>query len=130
MVTEATHRALNGGKADILPITSNPLDFLNNYVTFAGTQNSLPGVSVTPSGLAGQTSTQTTQAGTSQAGQNGNYSFNISGNLTMTVNGDKGKIGTVDLTKSLMDDADFKRMLAYEIARAMKEVNARGGIGQ
>lgn len=130
VVTEATHRALNGGKADILPITSNPLDFLNNYVTFAGTQNSLPGVSVTPSGLAGQTSTQTTQAGTSQAGQNGSYSFNISGNLTMTVNGDKGKIGTVDLTKSLMDDADFKRMLAYEIAKAMKEVNARGSVNQ
>jgi hypothetical protein len=130
VVTEATHRALNGGGADLLAPVLNPLGLLNNAITFTGTQNSLPWASVTPSGVAGQTGGQASQTGTGQAGQTGNYNFNISGNLTMTVNGDNGKIGTVDLTKSLMEDADFKRMLAYEIAKAMKEVDARGGIGQ
>lgn len=129
-VTEASYRARNGGRSERSMPVANPLGYLNNSVVFAGTQNSLPGASVSPTGNGGQTGAQVSQTAGGQTGQNGNYNFNISGNLTMTVNGDNGKIGTVDLTKSLMEDADFKRMLAYEIARAMKEVNARGGIGQ
>ena len=112
-----------------MPI-ANPLGYQNNSVVFAGTQNSLPGASVSPTGNGGQTGAQASQTTVGQTGQNGNYNFNISGNLTMTVNGDNGKIGTVDLTKSLMEDADFKRMLAYEIAKAMSEVNARGSVNQ
>ena len=129
-VTEASYRARNGGRSERSMPVANPLGYLNNSVVFAGTQNSLPGASVSPTGNGGQTGAQVSQTAGGQTGQNGNYNFNISGNLTMTVNGDNGKIGTVDLTKSLMEDADFKRMLAYEIARAMKEVNARGGIDQ
>lgn len=129
-VTEASYRARNGGRSERLMPIANPLGYQNNSVVFAGTQNSLPGASVSPTGNGGQTGAQTSQTTGGQTGQNGNYNFNISGNLTMTVNGDNGKIGTVDLTKSLMEDADFKRMLAYEIAKAMSEVNARGSVNQ
>lgn len=130
VVREASHRAMNGGTPGYMNPIVNPLGHLNGSVVFAGTQNSLPGVSVAPNGGGGQTGTQTSQTAGGQAGQNSSFNFNISGNLTMTVNGDNGRIGTVDLTKSLMEDADFKRMLAYEIAKAMREVEARGGTNQ
>lgn len=129
-VTEASYRARNGGRPERLMPVANSLEYPNNFVVFAGTQNSLPGASVSPTGNGGQTGAQASQTTGGQTGQNGSYNFNISGNLTMTVNGDNGKIGTVDLTKSLMEDADFKRMLAYEIAKAMSEVNARGSVNQ
>ena len=129
-VTEASYRARNGGRPERLMPVANSLEYPNNFVVFAGTQNSLPGASVSPTGNGGQTGAQASQTTGGKTGQNGSYNFNISGNLTMTVNGDNGKIGTVDLTKSLMEDADFKRMLAYEIAKAMSEVNARGSVNQ
>lgn len=115
------------GASDLLAPITNPTGTLNNSVKFSSTQNSLPGVSVMATGGGMQAAAQGGQ-NTGGNGQTGNYSFNISGNLTMTVNGDNGKIGTVDLTKTLMDDSDFKRMLAYEIAKAMKEVDSRASI--
>ena len=42
----------------------------------------------------------------------------------MTVTGDKGKIGTADLVDKLMNDTDFKRMFAYELAKAKAEIDS------
>ena len=123
-VTEASHRALNGGRPDyVLPIV-NSNGFLNNSVTFSGTQNSLPGASVAPTGGGAQTGTQGSQTGGAESRQVGPYDFNISGNLTMTVTGDNGKIGTEEIIKRLLNDTDFKRMLAHEIAISKAQIES------
>ena len=92
---------------------------------FSGTENSVPGVTVTPTGGAAQSqSQQATQTGNGAAASSP-YNLNISGSLTMTVNGDKGNMGTVDIVKLIQNDADFRRMLAAEIAKAMEEIESR-----
>lgn len=123
-VTEASHRALNGGRPNYMLPTISSNGFLNNSVTFSGTQNSLPGASVAPTGGGAQTGTQGNKTGVAESRQVGPYDFNISGNLTMTVTGDNGKIGTEEIIKKLMNDTDFKRMLAHEIAIAKSEIES------
>lgn len=124
-ITEATYRSRNGGRQPVLEPLANPLGMLNNQVVFSGNENSIPGASVTPWGSSVQTQSQQT----AQTGNGGTtsspYNLNISGSLTMTVNGDKGNMGTVDIVKLIQNDADFRRMLAAEIAKAMKEIDSR-----
>lgn len=124
-IREATHRALNGGRNPIFEPIERLAAMFGAPVMFSGTENSVPGVTVTPTGGAIQPqSQQATQTGNG-ATTSSPYNLNISGNLTMTVNGDRGNIGTVDIVKMIQQDADFRRMLAIEIAKAMEEVDSR-----
>ena len=114
----------NGASTDIMSPINNPLGALNNRVVFSGTENSLPGATVMSSGAGTQATAQGGQNTGGRNTQTGSYNFNISGNLTMTVTGDKGKIGTADLVDKLMNDTDFKRMFAYELAKAKAEIDS------
>jgi len=128
LVTEANYLSSHGGHREVMaPIVGGEL--MNNRVTISGNDNSMPTATVAPTKSEAQTAQQTATE-QQQTTQSGNYNFNVSGTLTMNVNGDNGRIGSVDVMKMLQDDPDFKRMLAYEIAKAMKEVDARGGGSQ
>ena len=124
LVAEASYRSSHDGHREVIaPIVGG--EMTNNRVTISGNDNSMPTATVAPTKSEAQTAQQTATE-QQQTTQSGSYNFNVSGTLTMNVNGDNGRIGSIDITKMLQDDPDFKRMLAYEIAKAMKEVDARG----
>ena len=95
-------------------------------VNFVGTQQSIPGVTVTP------TTNGQTQAAVKgqQGGTNGTYSYNLnlSGNLTMDINGDNGKIGTADVMKLLENNPNFAREVAKAISESLTKMYGAGMI--
>ena len=124
VTAEATYRANHAGRREaIAPIVAG--DLMNNRVVISGNENSLPTATVAATKTESQPTTQA-QTEQQQSSQEGSYNLNVSGTLTMNVNGDNGRIGTIDLSKMLRDDDGFRRMLAHEIAKAMKELDARG----
>ena len=93
---------------------------------FAVNQQSVPSVQVAPT-TNGQT--QSTTNG-QQGSTNGTYSYNLnlSGNLTMDINGDNGKIGKADIMKLLENDPGFAREVAKAISEAIGKMSSAGMI--
>ena len=95
-------------------------------VSFVGNQQSVPGVHVTaPANGQSQGTTQGQQGGT-----NGTYSYNLNltGNLTMDINGDNGKIGTADIMKLLENNPNFAREVAKAISESLTKMHGAGMI--
>ena len=90
-----------------------------NRVTFAENQQTMPSAQVAP----------TTQAQGGQRAaqeQSFNYTFNLTGNLTMDVNGDNGKIGKIDLLKKLQDSHTLELEISKIISETSKELIRKG----
>ena len=92
---------------------------------FSVSPQSVPGATVAPDGNKVQT-TAGQQPETKQNGNNGPYTINLTGTLTMNVNGDNGKIGTADIMKMLDQNSDFKRELAKALADAYVKMDGSG----
>ena len=88
-----------------------------------GTSTSVPSMTVAPPRQEVQTSTKT---GTDTKETTMSYNLNLSGTLTMNVNGDNGKIGSVDLMKMIENDAGLRRELAKAIEDAIAKMNSNG----
>jgi hypothetical protein len=95
-------------------------------VKFSENQQSLPWVQVAP--------TTNGQPQSTLQGQNGstngtyNYNLNLSGNLTMDINGDNGKIGTADIMKLLENNPNFAREVAKAISESLTSMHGAGMI--
>lgn len=82
---------------------------------------------------AGQVSVTTNEASINtqangNAGQTEPYKFDFSGTLTMNINGDNGRIGTVDVLNWMKNDSGFRREMAKAMAETMAEMKAAGQI--
>ena len=87
-----------------------------------GTNTSIPSASVNPAENKAQTTTSGQQTVTGQNKGNESQTLNITGTLTMNVNGDNGKVGAVDL----INNPDFMRELAKAIADAYAKMGNSG----
>jgi len=97
-----------------------------NGVKFSENQQSLPQAQVAPT-----TNGQSQPASQGQNGStNGTYSYNLnlSGNLTMDISGDNGKIGTADIMKLLENNSNFTREVAKAISESLAKMYANGMI--
>jgi hypothetical protein len=79
--------------------------------------------------------TPTTQEATTNTSNKGRrnqkqepYKFDLSGTLTMNINGDNGRIGTVDILNWLKTDGGFRREMAKALAETMAEMESGGQI--
>ncbi len=97
-------------------------------VSFAGNEQSIPGAQV--ASTKGGSTTNGAQAQQGGSGGNPNtaytYNLNLSGNLTMDINGDNGKIGTADIMKLIQNNPSFARELAKAMAESLAKINAAG----
>jgi hypothetical protein len=97
-------------------------------VSFASNEQSIPGAQV--ASTKGGNTTSGAQAQQGGSGDNPNraytYNLNLSGNLTMDINGDNGKIGTADIMKLIQDNPSFARELAKAMAESLAKINAAG----
>lgn len=97
----------------------------NTPVLFMVNPQSVPHEEVSPANTHAQ-NTQQTQTGAAQ-GQDFNYTLNLTGNLTMDINGDNGKIGTVDL-KEMLEKNHFELELSKAILETITRMNRAGMI--
>ena len=92
-------------------------------VEIKGTDTSVPSMTVAPP-------RQDTQTGAKQnvgpTEGTMSYNINLSGTLTMNVNGDNGKIGTLDIMQMLQKDEGLRRELAKAIEESIAKMNANG----
>jgi hypothetical protein len=149
VVLEASHFSMRGGNdTTMAPIADNgqiiratatavgaaPVSpFMQPLVTtgagsltgveIKGTNTSVPSMTVAPPRQEVQTSTK---AGTDTKETTMSYNLNLSGTLTMNVNGDNGKIGSVDLMKMIENDAGLRRELAKAIEDAIAKMGSNG----
>lgn len=135
-IARATATITNGGEmtdllaqyiedlADSLGIEIEPVTQEGQGGTvITGNDNSIP--SVTVQGTNPQT--YTAQNGTEVTGTRTiDYNLNLSGVLTMNVNGDNGRIGTIDLMKMLQKDDGLKRELSKVLSDAVKRIKEIG----
>lgn len=91
--------------------------------TFGTAENSIPGAYVLANTSQNNGNQSTIQQETTT---NGNYNLNLSGVLTMNINGDNGNIGTVDLMKMFEKDEGFKREITKIIMDAASRMSASG----
>ena len=76
------------------------------------------------------TSTETRAATTNTGrgkGTDNSYDLNLSGTITMNINGDNGRIGTTDLLKMLQNDEHFKREVAKILYEAVQKMEKSSG---
>lgn len=149
VVLEASHFSMRGGNdTTMAPIADNgqiiratatavgaaPVSpFMQPLVTtgagsltgveIKGTSTSVPSMTVAPPRQEAQTSPKT---GTDTKETTMSYNLNLSGTLTMNVNGDNGKIGSVDLMKMIENDAGLRRELAKAIEDAIAKMGSNG----
>lgn len=98
----------------------------NSNVNIFGNQQSVPGTYVTPT--TGRQATGTTQTQPERTNGGYSYSLNLTGNLTMDINGDNGKIGTADLMKMIENDSNFKQELSKAISDTLTKMVEAGMI--
>ena len=94
-------------------------------VKIEASPESIPGATVSPDGNKTQ-ATIGQQAEARQNGGNEPYTLNITGTLTMNVNGDNGKIGTVDIMKMLENNSTFRQELAKALADTYAKMDKSG----
>ena len=87
---------------------------------------SIPKTTVVPVGNTMQATLTDQKAEVRQNGNNEPYALNITGTLTMNVNGDNGKIGTVDIMKMLENNSTFRQELAKALADAYAKMDKSG----
>lgn len=109
--------------APVAPITANG----QTITEIKASETSIPGVTVAPTGNKIQATSPDLQGtGARQNGNNGPYTLNITGTLTMNVNGDNGKIGTVDIIKMLENNQSFRQELAKAFADTYAKMDKSG----
>lgn len=135
----------NGGETGTTPATSTGTEVLSRQgtdrisspyvlvypispqgVKFSENQQSLPQAQVLPTTNGQPQSTSQGQNGST----NGTYSYNLnlSGNLTMDISGDNGKIGTADIMKLLENNPNFAREVAKAISESLTSMHGAGMI--
>jgi len=135
----------NGGETGTTPATSTGTEVLTTQgtdrisspyvlvypispqgVKFSENQQSLPQAQVLPTTNGQPQSTSQGQNGST----NGTYSYNLnlSGNLTMDISGDNGKIGTADIMKLLENNPNFAREVAKAISESLTSMHGAGMI--
>ena len=96
-------------------------------VVIKGTEQSIPGAQVTvPVGNNMQANLTEQRTETRQNGAGETNAITVSGTLTMNVNGDNGKIGTVDLIKMLENNTTFRQELAKALAETYAKMKKSG----
>ncbi len=92
----------------------------NNGFNITVSRESIPGQEVSAPANENTTERRTNAGG-------GEYTINLTGNLQMNVNGDKGKIGTIEFAKMLENNQGFMRELANMLSGAIEEIERRNG---
>ena len=89
---------------------------------------SIPAMVVSPNRTTTSTETRaaTTDSGRGR-GTDNSYDLNLSGTITMNINGDNGRIGTTDLLKMLQNDEHFKREVARILYDAVQKMEKSSG---
>ena len=97
-------------------------------VVFSLANGSMPTMNVSPNKTT--TSTETRAATTNPGrgrGTDNSYDLNLSGTITMNINGDNGRIGTTDLLKMLQNNEHFKNEVAKILYEAVQKMEKSSG---
>ena len=87
---------------------------------------SIPSATVAPNSNGIRTTSEQQRGEAGQKGNNEPATINVSGTLTMNVNGDNGKIGTVDIIKMLENNPTFRQELAKALADTYAKMDKSG----
>lgn len=99
----------------------------NGTVEIRGTEQSIPGAQVNvPVGNNMQANLTEQRVETRQNAAGDTNAITVTGTLTMNVNGDNGKIGTVDIIKMLENNPSFRQELAKALADTYAKMNKSG----
>ena len=114
----AYHPRYNRGDFEPLAATNGGL--VGPAVVMTANEQTLAGVQVS------RPQNQPVESNAPTNGNPGEININLNGNLTMTLYGDKGKIGDVDLVKLLENNQNFQNDLARIIEKALEEQQKSG----
>lgn len=105
-----------------MTVIVNTLTQIKDGLRITGNEASIPGASVAP--LSADF-----YAASRRPAENGlTYNLNLSGTLTMNVNGDNGNIGTIDLMDQLENSKQLRDALTKAISDTFSKMAASGQI--
>lgn len=107
-------------RGDLEPLVVSNGGFAPQAVIMTANEKTLAGMPVS------QPQSQVAQETAPRNLNPGEVNVNLNGNLTMTVYGDNGKIGEVDLVKLLENNQNFRNELARIIEEAVKSQQSSG----
>ena len=90
--------------------------------TFTYNPQTMPTATVSPTVYGGTQGTGTA----AENGGTGEYSINLNGTLTMNVNGDNGRIGTIDIVKMLQDNPTMMEEVTKMIVDTIEKQEKAG----